>query len=132
MGRKTFFIDWVIIVPLFLLASLGLITINSTNPTLFSSQLVFIILGIGLFFLIQSIDYEVYSHFAPILYVLSCFLLLITFIGPEVRGSTRWLPLGSLRLQTSEFVKPMLLIAFSTFLSKYPPYKLSSFLIHVA
>ena len=31
-------------------------------------------------------------------------------IGPEVKGATRWLMLGGLRLQPSEFIKPILVI----------------------
>ncbi len=40
---------------------------------------------------------------------LGCVVLLILtlFIGPEVKGSRRWLNLGGISLQPSEFVKPM-------------------------
>ena len=53
-----------------------------------------------------------------ILYVVFIALFLITFIvGSGGRGSTRWIPIFSLRFQTSEFFKPVLLIALASILS---------------
>jgi cell division protein FtsW len=41
--------------------------------------------------------------------MMGCAMVLMTvtlFLGPEIKGATRWLPLGSFSLQPSEFVKP--------------------------
>jgi cell division protein FtsW len=37
-------------------------------------------------------------------------MLLILFLGPEVKGAKRWLQLGSFSLQPSEFVKPAFIV----------------------
>ena len=37
-------------------------------------------------------------------------LILTLLIGPEIKGATRWLSIGNLSLQPSEFVKPCLVI----------------------
>lgn len=53
------------------------------------------------------------------LYIISVLLLLITILfGESVRGSTRWLNLGLFSLQTSEVVKPFLILFYANFLSQ--------------
>lgn len=37
-------------------------------------------------------------------------VVLVAFVGPEVKGARRWLPLGSFTLQPSEFLKPFLIV----------------------
>ncbi len=49
---------------------------------------------------------------------------MLTFLGPNVRGSTRWLEIMGFRLQPSEIVKPFLILCWTSFLIKYPPDKL--------
>lgn len=40
--------------------------------------------------------------------------------GPEIKGSTRWLVLGDIRIQPSEFIKPGLSIAVAYLLARKP------------
>jgi cell division protein FtsW len=47
-------------------------------------------------------------------------LLLTLFLAPEVKGATRWLPIFSVPLQPSEFVKPGLVILTGWLLSRWP------------
>jgi cell division protein FtsW len=42
--------------------------------------------------------------------VITGLMLATLAIGPEVKGATRWLMIGGLRLQPSEFIKPILVI----------------------
>ena len=42
--------------------------------------------------------------------VITGLMLATLVIGPEVKGATRWLMIGGLRLQPSEFIKPILAI----------------------
>lgn len=44
-------------------------------------------------------------------------LALVPLIGHEVNGATRWLTLGGLRLQPSEFVKPALIVVVAYWLA---------------
>ena len=46
-----------------------------------------------------------------IIFIVGIVLMLgILFIGPEVKGAKRWLPLGQFSLQPSEFVKPAFIV----------------------
>ena len=38
-------------------------------------------------------------------------------IGPEIKGATRWIPLGSFKLQPSEFAKPLFAVVSAWLLS---------------
>ena len=58
----------------------------------------------------------------PLLYAGSCLLLLLCFIpglGVEVGGSRRWIaiPIVGIRIQPSEFAKPVVVLALASFLA---------------
>ncbi len=124
MGRNTFNFDWLTIVPFVFLSLFGLLTIASTNPPLFPTQLVFIGIGFVFCFIMSRIDYRVFDQYWIIWYGLCLFLLLITFLGPEIRGSTRWLVFGGIRIQPSELVKPFLIACLAAFFSRHSTEKL--------
>lgn len=105
-------------IPLFLILTLGLSTIWSTTPELFLSQSLFVLIGVLFMIIISRLP----AQFLPVLavpsYVLSIILLATTLIiGTVTRGSVRWIQLGTFRLQTSELVKPLLIISFAQFFS---------------
>lgn len=88
-------------------------------------------LGLVLILYVGSQDAAVYKTFAPIGYLISIVLLIVTFVfGFSVRGSTRWIPLGSFQLQAGEFAKPLLVLAFAYFLKRFPPRTLKNVLIN--
>lgn len=104
---------------LLLVLILGLITIWSTAPELFFTQLVFAITGLIIVFLMSRFDNRVLFSLSNILYVVSIILLILTAIlGKNIRGSIRWIDLGFFSLQTSEIVKPFLAIFYSSYLSR--------------
>ena len=45
-----------------------------------------------------------------------CCLLAVAIIGTTVHGGQRWLPIGSFRLQPSEFMKIALIVALASYL----------------
>ena len=68
-------------------------------------------LGLLAMYLVANIDYHIWSAFAVGGYVLSAILsTLVLFIGQEINGSKRWLALGPLSFQPSEFAKVALII----------------------
>lgn len=121
MGRRNFNYDWVSITLLFLLGSFGLFLLLTTNRGLFVQQSLYLLLGFGLLFLVARLDGILLWWFAPIGYVLSLILLAASFLGPSIRGATRWIVLGGVQLQPSELVKPLLLLAFARFIAQFPP-----------
>lgn len=100
------------------LSGFSLAVIGSTNPSLFPNQLIFFLLGIGLFIFFASIDYRVYRSLIGMLFIVSLVSLLIPFIGPEIRGANRWIDLLGFRLQSSEVAKPFFFIVWAYILSK--------------
>ncbi len=104
---------------IFLLLSLSITVIYSSNQTLAIQQAIFAALGLGLFFLLRSIDYRFLRSFIKPFYIIILGLLIITFIlGIETRGSVRWIPLGLFNLQPSEFAKPLIILLLADFWSK--------------
>lgn len=109
-----------VIFVLLLVQILGLVTIWSTAPELFITQLSFFVAGVILILLLSQMDIGLLFSVSGGLYVLSIFLLLLTsVIGKNIRGSVRWIDLGFFNLQTSEIIKPLLAIFYAQFLSKY-------------
>ncbi len=86
----------------------------------FLKQLLYALFGVGFSLVVIKVGYERICYFAfPILGVLT-FLLILVFvpgIGMKLNGARRWLKIGLLSFQPSEFVKIMLPIAYIRFLS---------------
>ena len=56
---------------------------------------------------------------AVLLFAAAMVMLLLTLaIGPEIKGAQRWLPLGGLMVQPSEFVKPALAVVAAWMLAE--------------
>ena len=71
-------------------------------------QALYALLGLGVLFLGRAIDYHRYQRLAyPFLFIsLICLVLVfVPGIGGKVRGAARWLKLGPVNLQPSEFAK---------------------------
>ena len=79
-------------------------------------QSVWAVLGIIAMFTAMNVPYTVYKRFAFPTYMLSnLFLMMLPLIGIEVNGQKRWLGVGPLQFQPSEFTK----VAVIWFLSVY-------------
>lgn len=120
---------WSLLAPLSLLLVFGLTTVWSTTPTLFISQLVFLLSGILIFLFISFFDRKLIESLATPLYVTSILLLLFTyFLGSVSHGSVRWIDLGPFRFQPSEFAKPILIVSLSHFFSSPQKNQLAFFI----
>jgi rod shape determining protein RodA len=131
MGRHAFTFDWVTGLLLLCLGSLGLFLLLTLGVGVFYQQLFFIFLGFILLFVCSRIDAVLLWWFAPIGYVVANILLLLSYLGPNIRGATRWIMIGGAQLQPSEVAKPLLLLAFSYFIAKYSPRKLKNLPLHL-
>lgn len=109
-------IDWLFVIPIFLLLAFSFFILKSVSPSLFPSYYLYFILGILIFLFFSLFDFEIISAFSPFLYVISIVLLLITLvIGQVTRGTVRWIPIGTFSLQPSEIVRPFLLVFFANY-----------------
>ncbi len=129
--NKSFFgrIDWITIGLWFALCIIGLFNIHAAvydaeNPGLFNlatnygkqSIYIFTALIIGICILI--IDSRFFMSSAPVIYFIVVLLLIaVLIIGRNVAGNQAWIPLGSFRLQPSEFGKLATCLTLAYYLS---------------
>ena len=88
---------------------------------LFVRQLCFALVGIVAMIAISKVDYRKYKKWGYLDFILAAILLLlvITPLGVTRNGAKRWLGIGEvLQFQPSEIMKPVLVIAIATYLSR--------------
>src|SRR5262249_21153997 len=114
--------DWVLNGAIFGLLALSLLMLYSISTSVFSQQLIWVLLGIILIFLFAQIDWRALIAFRWIIasiYLFSLALLVFTFFfAPVIRNTRSWLVIGPIQFQVSEFVKVALIIFFAYFFSK--------------
>ena len=76
-------------------------------------------------YLISHMDYHRLLRYAPALYLISLGLsTAVLFVGSSINGSRRWLSLGPLSFQPSEFAKTAVIL-FLTWVTEKTKQKLS-------
>ncbi|MCL2881484.1 MAG: FtsW/RodA/SpoVE family cell cycle protein [Coriobacteriia bacterium] len=88
-------------------------------------QLLYIVVGIVIAFVISRIDYHMFIRFAvPVGFVIIAGLVAV-FLFPVTMGAHRWIPIGPFTIQPSELAKPVLLVigasAFTALRSRTAP-----------
>ena len=93
--------------------------LDTNDYSFFFKHLMFISLGTIVIFFLSSISQDKLLKFSLIIFLFSIiFLIMVPFIGIEVKGSKRWIDLNFLpRFQPIELVKPFLIICISLILS---------------
>lgn len=82
-------------------------------------QLKIALAGLALAIFISKLDYHWYVKWASFAYVLSYVLMIaVTLVGREVNGKKRWLGVGSLSFQPTEFVKIALIVFLAGLITK--------------
>ncbi|TYR36578.1 rod shape-determining protein RodA [Sphingobacterium phlebotomi] len=131
MGEKSFFgrIDWFTILLWLALCLIGWFNIYAAvydpeQPSIFSvttnygKQSIYIFTALIIGFSILIIDAKFFISASPLIYIAVIFLLiLVLIIGRNVGGNQAWIPLGSFRLQPSEFGKLATCLLLASYLS---------------
>ncbi len=84
-------------------------------------QSLFVFLAVTLMMLVSRIPLDLVEKAGPLLVLLSMLvlaLILIPGVGTEVWGSVRWVKIGSVSIQPSEFAKVFLIIYLAGFLTR--------------
>jgi len=131
MGRNTFNIDWITFLILACIAFFGLFILLSVEPALAYQQGAFLLFGILILVGCSRIDRTILWWIAPVFYVVSNMLLAVSYLGPAIRGATRWILVFGVQIQPSEVVKPLLLIAFARFMMQFPPRNIRTIPFHI-
>lgn len=84
----------------------------------YGKQLIWIITAFLLAFIILIIDESFYTAFAYVIYVIFLVaIILVPFLGREVKGSRSWFRFGEFGIQPAEFMKFAANLALAKFLS---------------
>jgi len=81
-------------------------------------------LGIGVFFVVSRVRYTVWRRYVNVLYgvvLVALVAVLIPGVGLRVNGSSRWLDVGFMTLQPSEFAKIAAVVFLSCALARLKP-----------
>ncbi|MBT5926608.1 MAG: rod shape-determining protein RodA [Verrucomicrobia bacterium] len=123
-------IDWVLLLALIGLASIGVAFIYSaasvhgiTDPThwyqhRFFRQILACLLGFGFAFGVCLVDYHLIARWSMLFYWGAIAMLLLVLFTEPVHGVQRWISFGPIRLQPSEFAKIATICALGNFLSR--------------
>lgn len=88
--------------------------------TNYGKQSIYIFSAMLLAVVILIVDAKFYSSFSPIIYVITILLLVtVLIVGRNVGGNQAWIPIGSFRLQPSEFAKLATCLLLARFLSAH-------------
>ena len=89
--------------------------LDTNSYFFFFKHLFFVIIGICLIFFLSYIDQQILYKISVYFFIITLTLLiLVPFIGTEVKGSKRWLNIFFLpRIQPIELVKPFFIIVLS-------------------
>lgn len=79
-------------------------------------QLLWVGLGLGAFFCLLFVSYTTIGRLTPFIYLAGLTgLAVVLFLGVSVHGSRRWIPLGGVRVQPSEFMKLALILMLARY-----------------
>jgi rod shape determining protein RodA len=95
---------------------------NETGPLvgLYKKQIFWVIMAVIVIAAATAIPGRFFFGFGYVFYGLSVSLLVIALImGTEAKGAERWISLGGLKLQPSEFAKIGLMLALARYLSEH-------------
>jgi len=111
-----------ILLYMLMLSVLGVLLIGSASgrdSSTVTKQIVGVAVSLVICLALSLIDYHRYFKFTTLIYA-GCvgMLLAVLLIGHHTKGATRWLRIGGIQIQPSEFVKIGLILVFSWFLSR--------------
>lgn len=121
-------LDFVTIILVGLLIVISLIIIGSATHINTPSedrywyverQGVFALINVVIIFVMLNFDYRSLGKFANVLYAINLAMLLaVMFVGQSALGAQRWIQIGPISLQPSEFSKLIMIIAMANMLDK--------------
>ncbi|MDD3839054.1 MAG: rod shape-determining protein RodA [Clostridia bacterium] len=137
MFKKKLFknFDWILFIVMIITILYGLVIIGAAtnavdidpdtgemvlgNLYFIKRQFIWFIVGLIAMIIIISIDYHVLGNLANYIYVLNLVpLIMVELFADETKGAARWLEIGTIKIQPSEFAKVAIIITLAKLLSK--------------
>jgi rod shape determining protein RodA len=128
LGQVRDHFDWALFLGACALAVVGVVNLYSATSVTkavlsdaYIQQVYWLVVGGILAAVIAAIDYRHYERLGYVLYGVGIVLLLLVLVlGRDIRGSSRWINIGSFSFQPSEFMKLFLIIALAKYLHDDP------------
>ena len=131
--RRFMMLDHTLLVAVVMLLALGLVMVGSASTSIAERQtghafyylwrqLAYIGVGLGLAGAVLFVPLRIWEKLGLGLILTSVLLLVLVFIpglGREVNGSLRWIHLGPVNLQVSEFVKLFMILYLAGYLVRH-------------
>lgn len=113
--------SWLLLLPAVVLMGLGILAIYAVEPAEGVRQMVFAGTGLMLMFLVCLPKYETLGRYSYWIFGLTVLALAATYvlpgsIAPLIKGSRRWIRLGPMQVQPSEFAKVAYILALAWYL----------------
>lgn len=112
------------------LVSVGLVLTLAASPSVadrlglesfhfVKRQAVFLVAGLSVMVVVSMMNPKGIRRLAFVMFPMALIGILLTlFIGPEIKGASRWLPVAGFSLQPSEFLKPAFAVLSAWMLSE--------------
>ncbi len=119
-------LDYWLVIAVCALSVIGIICIGSAthinlgeDPGNFYKQMAWFAIGLILMLAASSMDYVFFSQFYVLFYGCNLIMLLaVLLFGKNIKGATRWIAIGPISLQPSEFAKLIMIVCLAKFIDK--------------
>jgi len=120
IGEKLMRVHWLSLILMALIVSVGLASLYSTANGSFSpwaeQHIIRFLAGVGLVLAMAVTPHQFWLRAAYPIYLITLLMVAaVMFVGVEAGGAKRWLKLGTLTFQPSEFMKIGLIIALARY-----------------
>jgi len=117
-------IDWVLIGLLLVNSVIGIVLIYSSShyqtENVFVKQILWLVISLGVLFLVLSIDYKILVDLSPYAYILVMVLLAALLIfGRVIAGAKSWVRLAIVGGQPSELAKVVIVLVLARIFAEY-------------
>lgn len=120
--------DWTLIGIVLLLAAIGILNLYSVTSNgeaagtpLYLKQILWLMIGLAAMLIVALIEYRYFVDFAYPVYIVTVLLLIFVLIyGFITSGAQRWVKLGGLTFQPSEFVKISFIMVLAKIFQRSP------------
>ena len=120
--------DWTLLGIILAIASIGILNLYSATAKIemagtpfYVKQIFWVLIGLTAMVTLAFVEYRFYSDFAYLVYAIALVLLLLVLAyGIITSGAQRWVKIGPLSFQPSEFVKISFILALAKFFHRPP------------
>ena len=124
--------SWPMFVPMCMILTLSIVVLYSAGGGHWRpyalSQLMKIIISFGVFFFAAFTNIKTWVKSAYVIYAIALIMIImVTFVGHTGMGAQRWLNLGFIHIQPSEFIKIALVLALARYFAWFNSVELGQF-----